>query len=136
VVEDEPETNKDGGGEQIRTGGGNKSGRGPETNKADKGSPSKVSPIKVSPTKARKDRPLSFEEVSTYAVKLGLPRSDGEAFFDAKEGNGWKNGSSQVKDWKATFRNWKANGYHPSQKANGGSGAGGYVRKFSNPDGF
>ena len=62
-----------------------------------------------------KARPQSCEEVEEFAEELGLPKSDGSAFWDAKEGNGWKNGKNLVKDWKATFRNWKHNGYHPSQ---------------------
>jgi hypothetical protein len=71
-----------------------------------------------------KARPKSVQDVITYAVERGLPKSDGEAFFDAKEGNGWRNGKNPVKDWKATFRNWQANGWHPSQKSGGGKPAG------------
>lgn len=29
-----------------------------------------------------------------------------ERFCDYYEGNGWRNGSNAVKDWRATARNW------------------------------
>lgn len=61
----------------------------------------------------------SVEEVVQFCLSLSLLKSDGEAFFWGKEGNGWKNGSNPVKDWKATIRQWKASGYHPSQKKGG-----------------
>lgn len=56
------------------------------------------------------------EACRDYAIEIGLLATDGEAFFDGKEGNGWMNGSNQVKDWRATMRSWKAQGFHPSQK--------------------
>lgn len=57
------------------------------------------------------------EEASAYCVEIGLPASDGTACFDKWQGNGWKNNGEPIKDWKATIRAWKANGYMPSQKA-------------------
>jgi len=61
----------------------------------------------------------SIEEVVAFCLSHKLLKSDGEAFFWGKEGNGWKNGPNPVKDWKATIRQWKASGYHPSQKKGG-----------------
>jgi hypothetical protein len=65
-------------------------------------------------------RKPTIEEVKTFCVLLGLPESDGESFFWGKEANGWRNGNAAIKDWRATVRQWKASGYHPSQKQNGG----------------
>jgi hypothetical protein len=65
----------------------------------------------------------TIEEVCAFAVELGLPPSDGEACFYKWEGNGWKNGSSPIRDWRATIRSWKAAGYLPSQKVNGSTPA-------------
>ena len=64
----------------------------------------------------------TLEQCRAFAVERGLPETDGEAFFNAKEGNGWKNGKNPVRDWKATFRNWQDNNWHPSQKAAGLNG--------------
>ncbi len=58
----------------------------------------------------------SLDESKAFAKELGLPESDGESCFHKWEGNGWKNGSNPVKDWRATIRSWKAAGYLPSQK--------------------
>lgn len=71
--------------------------------------------------KARKDRG-TLEEFRAFAVEIGLPASDGEARFYGLESNGWKAGKNPVKDWKASMRTWKINGFHPSQK-NGGMGS-------------
>ena len=56
-------------------------------------------------------------EVIEYCLSLDLPKNDGVVFWNSKEGNGWKNRQSSVKDWKATIRAWKAKGYMASQKA-------------------
>ncbi len=61
----------------------------------------------------------TLEELKAFAVEIELPPSDGEAMFFKWEGNGWKNGSNSVKDWKATMRSWKASGYLPSQGQKG-----------------
>lgn len=66
-------------------------------------------------TRLRKDR-ASLEELREFCASVGLPESDGEASFHKWEGNGWKNGTSTIKDWKATIRSWQASGYMPSQK--------------------
>lgn len=61
------------------------------------------------------------EECRAYAIEIGMPESDGEAFFATKEANGWMNGKDRVRDWKATMRSWKENGYLKSQRAQGKS---------------
>lgn len=68
--------------------------------------------------KARKDRG-TLEEFRAFAVEIGLPAEDGESRFYGLESNGWRAGKNPVKDWKASMRTWKINGWHPSQK-NGG----------------
>lgn len=55
-------------------------------------------------------------EVVAYCQEIGLPAADGVAVFDKWTGSGWKNGGQAIKDWKATIRAWKAQGYMPSQK--------------------
>ena len=55
-------------------------------------------------------------ELKSYALEIGLTESDGESMFDHWESNGWKNGSSASKDWKAGMRKWKSQGWLPSQK--------------------
>ncbi len=59
----------------------------------------------------------TLDEAKAFALELGQLASDGEACFYKWEGNGWKNGTSPIKDWKATMRSWKAAGYLPSQKS-------------------
>jgi hypothetical protein len=61
----------------------------------------------------------TVEEVSAYCKEIGLPQTDGVAVFDKWTGSGWKNGGQAIKDWKATIRAWKAQGYMPSQKRGG-----------------
>jgi hypothetical protein len=53
------------------------------------------------------------EEVEEFAVSLGCPAGQGAAAFWKWEGNGWTNGKAPIKDWKATVRSWKAQGYAP-----------------------
>ena len=58
----------------------------------------------------------SLADLKAYALEIGLPESDGESMFDHWESNGWKNGSSASKDWKAGMRKWKSQGWMPSQR--------------------
>lgn len=58
----------------------------------------------------------TMDEAESFAVEIGLPKSDGEATFHKWEGSGWVNGKNPVRDWKATMRSWKTAGYMPSQK--------------------
>ena len=74
-----------------------------------------VNEDKHTPPRSKSEKP-TIDEVMAFAESLGLQASDGEATFYKWEGNGWKNGSNPVKDWKATIRSWKAGGFLPSQK--------------------
>jgi len=56
----------------------------------------------------------TMEEFKAYAVSQELPESDGEFMFNKLEGNGWMNGKSPVKDWKAVLRTWKGGEWLPS----------------------
>lgn len=58
----------------------------------------------------------TLEEVIEYFATLKLPESDARFMHAKWEGNGWKNGMSAIKDWKATARAWQFGGYMPSQK--------------------
>jgi hypothetical protein len=79
------------------------------------------------PEKRREESPIltnrsgkcTLDEAKEFAREIGLPESDGESCFFKWEGNGWKNGTNRVKDWKATMRSWKSAGYMPSQKQTG-----------------
>lgn len=66
-----------------------------------------------------REKPMArpeVDEVSAYCVEQGLPASDGVTVFDKWTGSGWKNGGQPIKDWKATIRAWKGQGYMPSQQ--------------------
>lgn len=74
-------------------------------------------------------------EIEAFCESIGLLKSDGETTFHKWQGNGWVNGGKKIKDWKATIRAWKGQGYMPSQRANRNSPAAsgkpippGYVR--------
>lgn len=64
----------------------------------------------------------TLAEIIEFCKNEHLPESDAQATFHKWEGNGWKNGTNPIKDWKATIRSWKASGYMPSQRTatNGG----------------
>lgn len=66
--------------------------------------------------KVSKARAKTVDEVIAYAVEIGATKLDGEFLWDHWESNGWKNGRNSIKDWKATARNWRRQGYLPSQK--------------------
>jgi hypothetical protein len=69
----------------------------------------------TSKNKARGD----VNELKLFAVEIGMPAIDGESMFHHWEANGWKNGTSPVKDWKAGIRKWHSQGWLPSQKQAG-----------------
>lgn len=71
---------------------------------------------KIREDKIRKDRG-TLDELAAFALELGMTSSDGESMFYHWEANGWKNGGSPVKDWKAGIRKWASQGWLPSQKA-------------------
>ena len=85
------------------------------------------SATKAQPEKRREEKSIitlasnnkakgDLAELKSYALEIGLTESDGESMFDHWESNGWKNGSSASKDWKAGMRKWKSQGWLPSQK--------------------
>ena len=67
-------------------------------------------------TKTKSKARGTLEEFKGYAVSQNLPENDGEFLFNKLEGNGWMNGKSPVKDWKAVVRTWKSAKWLPSQK--------------------
>lgn len=67
-------------------------------------------------TKTKSKARGTLEEFKAYAVSQNLPENDGEFLFNKLEGNGWMNGKSPVKDWKAVVRTWKSAKWLPSQK--------------------
>lgn len=70
--------------------------------------PSKPYPTLPDPT-PKKERsrfvPPSVQEVADYAKQAGIS-IDAATFVDYYTANGWKVGSSRMKDWEATVRNW------------------------------
>lgn len=62
---------------------------------------------------AAKAKASGPEEVEEFASSLGCPAGQGTAAYWKWEGNGWTNGKAPIKDWKATVRSWKAQGYAP-----------------------
>ena len=54
-----------------------------------------------------------------YAIDLDMTQADGQQFFDTMESNGWakNNGKNKVKDWKATMRVWKTQGWIGGREA-------------------
>ena len=55
--------------------------------------------------KVKNNIPPEREEVNQYVREQGF-NVDVERFFDYYDSNGWKVGSSKMKDWRATIRNW------------------------------
>ncbi|MDI1310593.1 hypothetical protein [Prosthecobacter sp.] len=55
-------------------------------------------------------------ELEAYAAQIGLPASDGTSMFNHWAANGWVNGQTSVKDWRAGLRKWRDQGWLPSQK--------------------
>jgi hypothetical protein len=58
----------------------------------------------------RKKIPPTPEQVTGYAAAIGYPL-DGQDFCDSYEAKGWKVGKNRMKDWQATVRNWRTNGW-------------------------
>ena len=55
----------------------------------------------------------TIEEMESFALEIGLLKSDGENCFCKWESTGWKG----IKDWRMKMRTWKTEGFHASQKA-------------------
>jgi hypothetical protein len=58
----------------------------------------------------------TLDDIMEFCRESGLFPRDAESCFHKWEGNGWTNGKQKIKDWKATIRAWKAQGFLPSQK--------------------
>lgn len=74
-------------------------------------------PEPVSLRASRFERPTR-QQVAEYMLEIGRP-DESERFCDHYDSNGWKvGGKASMKDWRASVRNWNANGYS-SAKGNG-----------------
>lgn len=51
----------------------------------------------------------TLEQVKLQCAKIGLPESEGEAFFNYYESNGWKVGKNPMKKWSGALANWNKN---------------------------
>jgi len=51
----------------------------------------------------------SLEEVKAQCAKTGLPESEGQAFLDHYESNGWRVGRTPMRSWIAALNTWKRN---------------------------
>jgi hypothetical protein len=83
--------------------------------------PPKPSPLAISHKPSpeaisHKSQPCGLEELLDFCKSEGIKQSDGEYFFHAKEGNGWRNGRNPMRDWKSTLRSWNKGKFLPSQK--------------------
>lgn len=61
----------------------------------------------------------AFETVKLHGIKMGLPESECEKFFNYYESNGWKVGKNPMKLWTAAMANWKRNWIERGGKING-----------------
>jgi hypothetical protein len=70
----------------------------------------------TSETAKKKRKPAeangTIEDMTAFAVEIGLEPSDGENAFHKWNSTGWKG----IKDWKSKMRTWKIEKFHPSQK--------------------
>ena len=55
-------------------------------------------------------------ELQEFCKSNGLFPRDADYLWNRWESNGWQNANKPIKDWRATVRSWKAQGYLPSQK--------------------
>lgn len=69
------------------------------------------------PKTKNKAKPESEDEVIEFCKSQGLTADDGSYMWNKWIANGFKNGGSAVKDWKAQIRSWKSGGWMPSQKS-------------------
>ena len=59
------------------------------------------------PTSAQLHYRPKLKEAEDYAAKIGLPRAEGERFFNYYESNGWKVGKNPMRNWRSAMANWK-----------------------------
>jgi hypothetical protein len=64
------------------------------------------------PTKGKFHKPTAVE-VEEYGKTLTPPFADAERFTDFYSSKGWKVGTSAMKDWKASVRNWHRKAQEP-----------------------
>jgi uncharacterized protein YdaU (DUF1376 family) len=57
------------------------------------------------PPSVRFQKP-TVEELTAEAIKIGLPLSEVDKFFNYYESNGWKVGKNSMKSWTATMKTW------------------------------
>jgi len=57
------------------------------------------------PPTARFQKP-TLEELTAEAIKIGLPITEVDKFWNYYESNGWKVGKNPMKSWPAALRNW------------------------------
>ena len=78
------------------------------------------------PPTARFQKP-TLEELTSEAIKIGLPITEVDKFHNYYESNGWKVGKNPMKSWPAALRNWLSR-LNASPDGSGKSGG----RKFTN----
>jgi len=60
--------------------------------------------------------PKDLKECIDYAAMISVTEDDARGFYDSQESGGWTRGGQPLKDWRASMRTWKRNGWLPSQK--------------------
>lgn len=50
-----------------------------------------------------------FDEMEFHALKIGLPPTEIDKFFNHYEANGWKVGRNPMRSWQAAMVNWRTN---------------------------
>lgn len=58
----------------------------------------------------------TLSELQDFCRNNGLFPRDADYLWNRWESNGWQNANKPIRDWRATVRAWKAQGYLPSQK--------------------
>ena len=93
--------------------------------------------------KQTKNKPKDLDEVLEAFNEVGADESEGMAFFDYYEANGWTQGKNKpIKDWKAAARGWirrshqfKRNDKSTSRGVADGSLIEAHLRKLANDSG-
>ncbi len=85
--------------------------------------PNGVAPAAAPPKKFQKPE---FHEMEFQAMKIGLPVTEINGFFNHYEANGWRVGRNPMKDWRAAMSNWKriydTNRFNQNAGRNSGGG--------------
>ena len=72
-------------------------------------------PKRVADAPSRFSKP-SADEIAAYGITLSPRFTKACEFWDFYESKGWKVGTSPMKDWKATVRNWNRKDSTPAPK--------------------